>query len=286
MFDGIFVILIFVFLFGATIGSFLNVVIYRVPNNIFYEEKAIAKQILGIKEDNKAFSKNNSYSLLQPSYCPNCKTKLKYRHNIPILGWLILRGKCYFCKKKISCQYPIVEFITAILYVLIVYSFGFTAYSLSLLLLTTFFIPLFFIDAKHQILPDSLTLSLLWIGIIINYYGVITTLEASVWGAIIGYLSLWSVFWIYKILTKKEGFGHGDFKLLAAVGAWFGYSMLLYTIFVSCIIGILIALITNISKKKTNVIAFGPSIILAVIFYLLTQDTLYIWYNHTMIINQ
>ena len=115
---------------------------------------------------------------------------------------------------------------------------------------------------------------------------MITSLEASVWGAIIGYLSLWSIFWIYKILTKKEGFGYGDFKLLAAIGAWFGYQMLLYTIFASCIIGIFVALIINLTNKKTNIIAFGPSIILATIFYLLTKDNLYVWYNHIMLINQ
>ena len=281
----IYIVLAFAFLFGSTIGSFLNVVIYRIPNKLFSEEKVIAREILGIEEplnsENPSF-----YNLLEPSRCPNCKNKLKYRHNIPIFGWLLLRGKCFFCKSKISFQYPLVEFITAALYTAIVYNVGLNAYGLSLLVLATVFIPLFFIDAKHQILPDSLTLPLVWIGIIINYYGVITSLEASVWGAIIGYLSLWSIFWIYKILTKKEGFGYGDFKLLAAIGAWFGYQMLLYTIFASCIIGIFVAIAINLSSKKTNVIAFGPSIILATIFYLLTKDNLYICYNHIMLINQ
>jgi leader peptidase (prepilin peptidase)/N-methyltransferase len=281
----IYIVLSFAFIFGATIGSFLNVVIYRIPNKLFSEEKTIAREILGIEEpvnsENSGF-----YSLLEPSRCPNCKNKLKYRHNVPIFGWLLLLGKCFFCKTKISFQYPLVEFITAVLYTSIIYCVGLNAYGLALLVLATVFIPLFFIDAKHQILPDSLTLPLVWIGIIINYYGVITSLEASVWGAIIGYLSLWSIFWIYKIITKKEGFGHGDFKLLAAIGAWFGYQMLLYTIFASCIIGIFVAIAINLSSKKTNIIAFGPSIILATIFYLLSKDNLYIWYNHIMLINQ
>ena len=285
MYYDIHIVLAFAFLFGATIGSFLNVVIYRIPNKLLFEEKIIAREILDIEasidSENLSF-----YNLLEPSRCPNCKNKLKYRHNMPIFGWLLLRGKCFFCKTNISFQYPLVEFITAALYVLIIYNFGLSAYAISLLILATVFIPLFFIDAKHQILPDSLTLPLVWIGIIINYYGVITTLEASVWGAIFGYLSLWSIYWIYKILTKKEGFGHGDFKLLAAIGAWFGYQMLLYTIFASCIIGIFVAISINLSKKKTNVIAFGPSIILATIFYLLTKDNLYIWYNRIMLINQ
>lgn len=281
----IYVVLAFAFLFGITIGSFLNVVIYRIPKKLFFEEKVIAREILGVKEPIN--SENISfYNLLEPSRCPKCKNKLKYRHNIPILGWLLLRGKCYFCKSVISCQYPMVEIITAVLYVSIVYFIGLDAYGLSLLVLTTVFIPLFFIDAKHQILPDLLTLSLLWAGIIINSFGVITSLETSVWGAIIGYLSLWSIFWIYKILTKKEGFGHGDFKLLAAVGAWFGYQMLLYTLFASCIIGIFVAIVINLTSKKTSVIAFGPSIILATFFYLLTKDSLYIWYNNIMLIHQ
>ncbi|MGQ4005209.1 prepilin peptidase [Francisellaceae bacterium CB300] len=285
MYYDIYIVLAFAFIFGAAIGSFLNVVIYRIPNKLFSEEKTIAREILGIKEP--VNSENSSfYNLLEPSHCPNCKNKLKYRHNVPIFGWLLLRGKCFFCKSKISFQYPLVEFITAVLYTTIIYNFEFTPYGLALLVLATVFIPLFFIDAKHQILPDSLTLPLVWIGIIINYYGVITSLEASVWGAIIGYLSLWSIFWIYKILTKKEGFGHGDFKLLAAIGAWFGYQMLLYTIFASCIIGIFVAIAINLSSKKTNIITFGPSIILATIFYLLTKDNLYIWYNHIMLINQ
>ncbi|MED7789075.1 prepilin peptidase [Francisella sp. 19X1-34] len=276
----IYIIFLFIFLFGAAIGSFLNVVIYRVPNKLFSEEKAIAREILELpKEPTKNFS------LLVPSKCPKCDNKLKYRHNIPILGWLILRGKCYFCHEKISFEYPLIELITALIFIGIFYYFGFTIQSLALIVLSVFFIPLFFIDAKHKILPDSFTLTLLWIGIILNYYGVFTTLGVSVWGAIIGYLSLWIVFWIYKIFTGKEGFGYGDFKLLAAIGAWFGYPMLLYTIFASCIFGIIIAIFINIIGRKTNIIPFGPAIILATFFYLLTKDNLYVWYNHVMLIN-
>ncbi|APC91750.1 MULTISPECIES: prepilin peptidase [Francisella] len=276
----IYIIFLFIFLFGAAIGSFLNVLIYRVPNKLFSDEQAIAREILGL--DKQQPSQN--FSLLTPSKCPKCHNKLQYRHNIPIIGWFLLRGRCFFCKEKISFEYPLIEFISASLFVAIFYYFGFTLQSLALVILSIFFIPLFFIDAKHQILPDSLTLPLLWLGIILNYYNVFTTLEQAVWGAIIGYLSLWSVFWIYKIFTGKEGFGHGDFKLLAAVGAWFGYSMLLYTIFISCIFGILIAIIINLIAKRTNVIPFGPAIILATFFYLLTKDNIYIWYNHIMLI--
>ncbi|AJI45789.1 prepilin peptidase [Francisella tularensis subsp. novicida] len=280
MYYDIYIIYLFIFLFGAAIGSFLNVVIYRVPNKLFADEQAIAREILGIDKQQSP----QNFSLLTPSKCPKCHNKLKYRHNIPIIGWFLLKGKCFFCKEKISFEYPLIEFITASLFITIFYCFGFTLQSLALVTLASFFIPLFFIDAKHQILPDSLTLPLLWLGIILNYYHTFTTLEQSVWGAIIGYLSLWLVFWIYKIFTGKEGFGYGDFKLLAAVGAWFGYPMLLYTIFASCIFGIIIAIAINLVAKRTNVIAFGPAIILATFFYLLTKDNIYVWYNQVMLI--
>ncbi|QLE79928.1 prepilin peptidase [Francisella sp. Scap27] len=280
-----FIVCAYIFIFGAAIGSFLNVLIYRIPKNIFNEEKNLAREILDLPVDEETASSNEVYSILKPSKCPKCNNKLKYRHNIPIFGWLILRGKCYFCKCKISPQYPIIEFITAIIFVAVFVKYGATLQCLAMLILATVFIPLFFIDLEYQILPDNLTLPLVWLGIVINYYGVFITLDSSIWGAILGYLSLWSIFWIYKILTGKEGFGYGDFKLLAAIGAWFGYQMLLYTILASCIIGIFMAIIINLCSKRTNTIAFGPSIILATIFYLLTQDSFYIWYNHIMLIN-
>ena len=276
----IYIIFFFIFLIGASIGSFLNVVIYRIPNKLFADEKAIAREILELPQQDS----QQNFSLLTPSRCPKCHNKLKYRHNIPILGWFILKGKCFFCSQKISFEYPLIEALTAIVFVGIFYCFGLTIQAVALVGLSVFFIPLFFIDAKHQILPDSLTLPLVWAGIILNYYGVFTTLEQSIWGAIIGYLSLWGVFWLYKILTGKEGFGHGDFKLLAAIGAWFGYPMLLYTIFASCIFGIFIAIGINLIAKRTNTIPFGPAIILATFFYLITKDNLYVWYNHAMMI--
>ncbi|GAB4222616.1 MAG: A24 family peptidase [Francisella sp.] len=281
MYYDIYIIFVFIFLFGATIGSFLNVVIYRVPNKMFAEEKSYAQEILGIQKPDSI----PNFSLLAPSKCPKCHNKLKYRHNIPILGWFLLKGKCFFCKEKISFEYPFIEFITAILFVAIFYKFGLNIQSFALLILVSFFIPLFFIDVKYQILPDNLTLPLLWIGIIINYYNVFTSLEQSVWGAILGYISLWTFFWIYKILMKKEGFGYGDFKLLAAIGSWFGYKMLWYTIFISCIFGIIIAIVVNVFHKRTNIIPFGPAIIFATFFYLLTKDSLYVWYNQLMLIH-
>ncbi|MFV9965416.1 MAG: A24 family peptidase [Francisella endosymbiont of Hyalomma asiaticum] len=280
MYYDIYIIFLFIFLFGATIGSFLNVLIYRIPNKLFAAEQAIAREILGLDK----YQSLQNFSLLTPSKCPKCHNKLKYRHNIPIIDWFLLRGKYFFYKEKISFEYLLLEFITASLFVAIFYYFGFTIQSLALVILSSFFISLFFIDAKHQILPDSLTIPLLWLGIIFNYCNIFTTLEQSVWGAIIGYLSLWLVFWVYKIFTGKEGFGHGDFKLLAAVGAWFGYMMLLYTIFVSCIFGIVIAITINLVAKRTHVIPFGTAIILATFFYILTKDNIYIWYNHVMLI--
>ncbi len=280
-----FIILLFVLLFAASIGSFLNVIIYRIPNKLFADEKEYAKEILNQTSAVDTDNSNDKFSLLEPSRCPKCDNKLKYKHNIPIFGWFLLKGKCYFCKCNIPFIYPFVEIITSIIFIAIVYKYGLTQEGYGLLILASFFIALFFIDQEHQILPDQLTLPLLWIGIGFNIFDTYVPLQESVIGAIIGYMSLWSIFWIYKLITKKEGFGYGDFKLLAAVGAWFGYSMLMYTIFMSCMIGLVIALLTNIFNRKTNTIAFGPSIILACIFYLITKDNIYVWYNHIMMIH-
>ncbi|QIV94465.1 prepilin peptidase [Allofrancisella frigidaquae] len=284
MFDT-YVVLFFTFLFGAAIGSFLNVLAFRLPEMIEQQDEKTAKEILNII-DNEAvdIDVKQQENILRPSKCPKCSNKLKYRHNIPILGWFLLKGKCYFCKVKISIQYPLVELVTAISFCIIIYLYGVSWQAFALILLFCFFIPLLIIDLKHYILPDELTLPLIWIGLIINSYEVFTSLNSAVWGAILGYLSLWSIYWIYKSFTAKEGFGYGDFKLLAAIGAWFGYQMLIYAIFASCIIGLIIAGLINLFGRRTNVIAFGPSIILASIFYLATKDNLYIWYNHVMLI--
>ena len=279
MFEG-YILYIFVFLFGVSIGSFLNVAIYRIPKSISYNEIEIAKEILGIIDKQGLETKKDKYSLLKPSKCIKCHKNIKYRHNIPIIGWFLLKGRCYFCGSKISLQYPFVELITAVIFTLIIYSFGFTLQSIFLLILTSFCVLLFFIDAKHKILPDILTLPLMWLGIIANYYTTFTALENSVLGAVFGYLSLWSIYWLYKIFTRKDGFGYGDFKLLAAIGAWFGYQMLLYTIFISSITGLIIGLFINVFIRKTDNIAFGPAIILATVFYLLTKDNIYLWYKH------
>ena len=277
----IYIFVFFAFLFGISIGSFLNVIIYRIPNKIETDEILYAKEVLEIENDESQESDN----IFRPHKCPKCSNKLKFYHNVPVLGWLLLKGKCYFCKCKISPQYPIVELVTGLIFAGVIYTFGLTYQAYAFIVLAVFFIPLFMIDAKHQLLPDCLTLPLIWIGLILNSYGLFTDLNSAVWGAIWGYLSLWSVFWLYKFLTGKEGFGFGDFKLLAAVGAWFGYQMLLYTIFASCIFGIVLAIVINIfSKEKTTVLPFGPSIILAVVFYLVTKDSLYLCYNDLMML--
>ena len=274
----IFLILIYAFIIGACIGSFLNVVIYRTPKQMDIEERNYAREILEIDEEHEQMD-----NIFRSSACPKCGNKLKWWHNFPIFGWLLLRGKCYFCKDKISIQYPLIEFITAIVFTLIIYNCGLTYKAFSLIILTVFFIPLFMIDAKKQILPDSMTLPLVWIGLIINSFGIFVDLQSAVYGAIIGYLSLWSVYWLFKILTGKEGFGFGDFKLLAGIGAFFGYKPLLFIIFASSIIGILTAIvITVVKRSKTSVIAFGPSIILATVLFLCTQQNLYLWYNNYM----
>ncbi len=241
---------------GLLVGSFLNVVIYRLPVMMEREWQIQCNELNGIENNNKAV-----FTLSQPrSACPHCQHAITALENIPVISYLFLGGKCRGCHASISVRYPIIEALTGILSAVVATHFGFGWACLGALLLTWTLIALTFIDADHQLLPDSLTLPLLWLGISFNLYGQYTTLEASVIGALAGYLSLWSVYQTFKLVTGKEGMGFGDFKLLAALGAWLGWSMLPSIILLSSLVGAVVGLSLMLFRRHQSdiPIPFGP----------------------------
>ena len=246
---------------GLVVGSFLNVVIYRLPKML---EQTFRYDCCDFLQQEQPKEKRISLSF-PPSSCPHCQQKIKPWHNIPVLSYLLLKGQCAHCKKSISVRYPIVEATTGLLTFLTLLLLGLNAASVIALLLLWVLIALTVIDIDTQYLPDNLTLPLLWGGLIANYFGLYTSLDNALWGAIFGYLSLWSVYWLFKLITKKEGMGYGDFKLLAALGAWLGAGMLpliiLLSSFVGAVIGI--AMIVILGRDKNIPIPFGPYLAIA-----------------------
>lgn len=241
---------------GLLVGSFLNVVIYRLPIMMEREWQTQCNELNGVEDKNSA-----PFTLSQPrSACPHCQHAITAIENIPVISYLFLGGKCRDCRAPISIRYPIIEMLTGLLSAIVAYYFGFDWACLGALLLTWALIALTFIDVDHQLLPDSLTLPLLWLGISFNFYGQFTTLEASVIGAIAGYLSLWSVSQIFKLITGKEGMGYGDFKLLAALGAWLGWSFLPSIILLSSLVGAVVGLSLILFRRHQSdiPIPFGP----------------------------
>ncbi len=254
-------------LFGLLVGSFLNVVIYRLPVMMERDFKLEAKAILESPEAAlKEYESQPKFNLMVPrSRCPKCGHQITALENIPVLSWLVLKGKCANCGTPISARYPIVEAVTGVLSALVIFKFGANWAGLGGLLLTWALISLTMIDYDTQLLPDQITLPLVWLGIIfslIPHAGAFpaTSLEASVFGAIGGYLSLWTVFWCFKLVTGKEGMGYGDFKLLAALGAWLGWQLLPIIILLSAVVGAVtgIAMIVFGGHKREVPIPFGP----------------------------
>ncbi|MFT7686988.1 MAG: leader peptidase (prepilin peptidase)/N-methyltransferase [Candidatus Azotimanducaceae bacterium] len=250
-------------IFGLLIGSFLNVVIHRIPIMLEREWNAQAKEILEIENDTEV--KTEVYNLVFPnSHCPKCKHKIRAWENIPLLSYSMLGGKCASCKTKISIRYPSVELLTGILTAIIIMTFGPNLSGLMACALTWSLISLSLIDYDHKLLPDDITLPVLWLGLICNYFELFASFSNAFWGAIIGYLSLWTVYQVFKLVTGKEGMGFGDFKLLALLGAWMGWQMLPLIIILSSLTGAIIggALIA-LGRDKTNAIPFGPFLAVA-----------------------
>jgi len=254
---------------GLLVGSFLNVVIYRLPKIMERDWHAQCIEFLGsenVKDEAKKKFTPEKFNLVTPnSTCPSCSHKIKPWENVPVISYFFLRGKCSACKTKISPRYPIVEAVTAILSVVAIYVFGANLTGLACLIFTWCLIALTMIDFDTQLLPDTITLPLLWLGLIANAFGLFTTLDSALWGAIGGYLSLFSVYWLFKLLTGKEGMGFGDFKLLGALGAWLGWQMLLQIILLSALAGAVIGvgMIVIRGRDKNIPIPFGPYLAIA-----------------------
>lgn len=254
----------FVLIIGLCVGSFLNVVIYRIPKRMDDMLKVQAYEILELIPPQTLSTEN----IARQSACRHCHTPLKAWHNIPLISYALLRGRCQYCKTPISIQYPLVELTAGLSVFLTCWFFGINAIGLSLSLLWLAFIALAMIDFRHFLLPDELTLPLVWIGLLINIFALYTPLVNAVIGAVVGYIALWIVYWLFKLLTGKEGMGYGDFKLTAVAGAWFGIESLLFVIFASAIIGIIISLSASMIKRKAvTTIPYGPAIILATVVY-------------------
>lgn len=225
--------------------------------------KADCCELLGV--DNKEPSKER-FNLCTPrSNCPSCKNQIRAIENIPILSYLFLKGRCRYCNTKISLRYPFIELITALLTCVVVLEFGLSYQSFCAVLFTYFLIVLSGIDFDTHLLPDNITLLLLWLGIIFNYFNVYTDLSSSVLGAVFGYMSLWLVFQIFKAITGKEGMGYGDFKLLAALGAWLGWQSLPLIILLSSAVGATVGIIMIATRLQaySKPIPFGPYLALA-----------------------
>ena len=243
--------------FGLVIGSFLNVVIHRLPKMMEMEWEAQAAELRG--EEHAAPAQ--PFNLLVPrSRCPVCGHQLGVLENIPLLSWLFQRGRCTACGTAISARYPLVELAAGLLSALAIWQFGATWAGLGAVLLTFTLIALTFIDFDTQLLPDSMTLPLLWLGLLFNLWGVFAPLSDAVIGAMAGYLSLWSIYWLFRLATGKEGMGYGDFKLLAALGAWFGWAALPAIILLASVVGSVvgIGLMVFARRGREVPIPFGP----------------------------
>ncbi|MDO9318007.1 MAG: A24 family peptidase [Gammaproteobacteria bacterium] len=285
------VLIVLSIVLGLLVGSFLNVVIYRVPVMLQRDWRQQCCEFLEL--DEKKFSKDDPtakhkvFNLVKPdSHCPQCNAPVRAWQNIPILSYVLLRGKCADCQKPISMRYPIIEVVTGALSGLVAWQFGATWLSLAFLVLTWSLISLTMIDFDHQLLPDNITLPLLWLGLLVNTLLPETTVSAAdaVLGAIIGYLSLWSLYWVFKLLTGKEGMGYGDFKLLGALGAWMGWQSLLLIVILSSLVGAVvgIALLLFRGRDRNIPIPFGPYLAGAGFIAMLWGDALTRLYVSTM----
>jgi leader peptidase (prepilin peptidase) / N-methyltransferase len=252
---------------GMLVGSFLNVAVYRLPIMMQRDWKAQCSEYLEIEnavpDGNESSAKFEVFNLQKPdSHCPLCNHRIRPWENIPVLSYVFLGGKCSNCKSKISLRYPSVEVICGVLSGLVAFTFGASLLTLALLFFTWCLVTLTLIDFDHQLLPDSITLPLLWLGLLVNTLdlGMGVNLRDAVIGTIAGYLVLWAFYWTFKLATGKEGMGYGDFKLLAAFGAWMGWQALLPIIILSSMVGAVfgIGMIIFLGRDKSIPMPFGP----------------------------
>ncbi len=251
-------------LVGMCIGSFLNVVIYRLPKMIHQDWHEQCCELLDIKDENVTQQQN--VNLIYPSSsCPTCGHKITALENIPVISYLFLKGRCSSCNTKISLQYPIIEILTGVVTAYIAWHFGFSLQTLFAVFFTWALISLSIIDLEHSLLPDDITLPFMWLGLACNIFAIFTDIYSSLIGAMLGYGILWIIFISFKIATGKEGIGHGDFKLLALLGAWLGWQSLPLIIFLSSIAASIIGIAMIIFKDRDKAAAFpfGPYLAIA-----------------------
>lgn len=264
---------------GLLVGSFLNVVILRLPERMKAEWRLEALDTLELEGEDASLPPG---IVREPSHCPHCKHRLSARDNIPVFGWLLLGGRCRYCKTPISIQYPLIELLCGVLSAVIVWKFGPSWQAGAGLVFTWMLIALSGIDFRTQYLPDQLTYPLLWMGLLLSLMTLFVLPHIAIIGAAIGYLSLWSVYWLFKLATGKEGMGYGDFKLLAALGAWMGPGALLPVVLLSSLIGALTggALIGLRKHGRDIPMPFGPFIAAAGWTWFVAGDWLWMHYAH------
>jgi len=273
--------IIFVAIVSLMIGSFLNVVVYRLPkmmHNMWYLE---CREFLAEELESTPAKEVEHLTLSTPnSTCPKCGHKIRFYENIPVISWLLLKGKCSQCKNSIAIRYPLVEAATALLSVVIAQQFGVSIETLLLLTLTWGLICLTLIDFDHMLLPDQIVMPLLWLGLLVNITGTFVPLTDAVIGAAVGYMSLFSVFWLFKLLTGKEGMGHGDFKLFALFGAWIGWQLLPILILMASVVGAIVGISLMLFKnhQREQAIPFGPYLAVAGWITLLWGEGIWSWY--------
>jgi leader peptidase (prepilin peptidase)/N-methyltransferase len=251
------------FAFGLLVGSFLNVVILRLPLRLQWQWERDSRELLELPA--QAEAKAPPGIVVERSHCPKCGHAITAWENIPLLSFLALRGRCRGCGTQISWQYPAVELITGILFALVVCKFGVATQALAALVFTGFLVAMSGIDLRTTLLPDGLTLPLVWMGLLLSLVPLFATPSQAILGAVVGYLSLWSVYWGFKLLTGKEGMGYGDFKLLAAIGAWCGVSAILPVLLLSSFVGAIVgsAWLLIKGRDRATQIPFGPYLAVA-----------------------
>ncbi|MFP0195533.1 prepilin peptidase [Pseudomonas sp. PHC1] len=249
-------------LLGLVVGSFLNVLIWRLPKMLEREWRQQAHDVLGLPGE----APLPTYNLMLPhSQCPHCGHRIRAWENIPVLSYVFLRGRCSSCRAPISKRYPLTELACGLLSAFIAWHLGFGWPACLLIVLTWGLLAMSLIDTEHQLLPDVLVLPLLWLGLIVNSFELFVPLHDALWGAVLGYMALWSVFWLFKLITGKDGIGHGDFKLLALLGAWGGWQVLPLTILLSSLVGAVLGviLLKLRDQKTSSPIPFGPYLAIA-----------------------
>ena len=275
-------------LLGLCVGSFLNVVIHRMPLTMLFDWRRDCTQLLSEQPDipnplmapiEQIVAQDTPITLSKPrSRCPNCAHQIKWYENIPVISWLFLRGKCSDCQHPISIRYPLVEIATAVLSILVIHQFGVSVQGISALILVWTLIALTGIDFDTQLLPDRLTFPLAGLGLAVNSQNWFVSASESIWGLLLGFLSLWIVVKVFYLLTKKQGMGAGDFKLLAVLGAWLGPSMLPLIIILSSLIGSVVGIVLMKIEGESKPFAFGPYIAIAGIVALLAGPQIVHWY--------